>query len=55
MPCIKVKNKGWRIRKSKGGGLYPKIYGSLTACRKRVNQMEKHKDIKGNKYAKRSL
>lgn len=41
MPCIKVKG-GYKIRRSKGG-LYPKIYKSLNACKRRVVQMESHK------------
>lgn len=41
MPCIKVKS-GYKIRRSKGG-LYPKIYKSLKACKERVAQMEAHK------------
>ena len=44
MPCIKVKG-GYKIRRSKGG-LYPKIYKSLSACRARVVQMEAHKHMK---------
>jgi len=42
MPCIKVKS-GYRIRRS-GGGLYPKVYKSLKACKIRVAQMESYKD-----------
>ena len=38
MPCIKS-GKGYRIRRS-SGGLYPKVYPSLAACKKRVAQME---------------
>lgn len=41
MPCIKVRG-GYKIRRSKGG-LYPKVYKSLKACKKRVTQMEIHK------------
>ena len=41
MPCIKVK-KGYKIKRSKGG-LYPKIYKSLKACKARVKQMERYK------------
>ncbi len=41
MPCVKSKN-GWKIRRKKGG-LYPKVYKSLKACKKRVIQMETHK------------
>lgn len=44
MPCIKTKG-GWKIRKSKGG-LYPKVYKSLKACKVRVAQMEKYKHAK---------
>jgi len=44
MPCIKVKG-GWRIRRSKGG-LYPKIYKLLSACKRRVRQMEAFKHLK---------
>ena len=44
MPCIKAKG-GWKIRRSKGG-LYPKVYKSLSACQKRVGQMEEHKQKK---------
>lgn len=47
MPCIKVKG-GWRIRRSKGG-LYPKLYTSLKACKERVAQMERHKHMRGKK------
>jgi len=43
MPCIKVKG-GYRIRRSKGG-LYPKIYKSLSICQSRVVQMETHKKM----------
>lgn len=42
MPCIKQKSGGYKIRRSKGG-LYPKIYKSLKACKLRVAQMESHK------------
>ena len=41
MPCVKVKG-GYKIKRSKGG-LYPKVYKFLGACKKRVAQMEKHK------------
>jgi len=44
MPCIKCKG-GWKIRRS-ADGLYPKIYRSLAACKKRVVQMEMHKKKK---------
>lgn len=44
MPCIKTKS-GWKIRRSKGG-LYPKVYKSLAACKKRVAQMETFKSLR---------
>lgn len=43
MPCIRSKG-GYRIRRSKGG-LYPKVYKSLKACKKRVGQLERFKHI----------
>ena len=52
MPCIKQKKGGWKIKRSKGG-LYPKIYKSLGACKTRVAQMETHKNIKGRKKTKK--
>ena len=48
MPCIKQKKGGWKIRRSKGG-LYPKLYKSLSACKERVAQMERHKPKRGKK------
>ena len=44
MPCIKVKG-GYKIRRSKGG-LYPKIYKTLNACKVRVKQLETFKHLK---------
>lgn len=44
MPCIAQKGGGWKIRRSKGG-LYPKLYSTLGACKKRVAQMERGKTI----------
>lgn len=44
MPCIKVKG-GYKIKRSKGG-LYPKIYKTLKACKERVKQMEMFKSLK---------
>ena len=44
MPCVKS-GGGYRIRRSKGG-LYPKVYKSLSACKKRVAQLEKFKHMK---------
>jgi len=42
MPCIKVK-KGYRIKRGKGKGTYPKVYSSLKKCQIRVKQMERYK------------
>ncbi len=44
MPCVKVSG-GYKIRRSKGG-LYPKVYKTLAACKKRVKQMETFKHMK---------
>ena len=44
MPCVKTKS-GYKIRRS-AGGLYPKIYVSLRACKERAKQMEKFKRVK---------
>jgi len=44
MPCIKVSG-GYKIKRSKGG-LYPKVYKTLTACKRRVKQMEGFKHMK---------
>ena len=53
MPCIKSKG-GWRIRRS-AGGIYPKVYTNLAACKKRVVQMETFKHLRGKgKMSKRS-
>lgn len=51
MPCIKVKG-GYKIKRSKGG-LYPKVYKTLSACKKRVAQMEMFKSMKMKKKKKR--
>lgn len=41
MPCVRVRG-GYKIRRSKGG-VYPKIYPSLRACKIRVQQIKIHK------------
>jgi len=45
MPCIKIGKSGWKIQKMKGG-MYPKLYPDLSACKMRVSQMESHKKMK---------
>jgi len=43
MPCIRCKG-GYKIQRSKGG-LYPKIYPTLSSCKSRAGQMETFKHI----------
>jgi len=49
MPVIKV--NGYKIRRKKGG-LYPKVYRSRKAAKKRVAQMESFKHMRGSRSAR---
>lgn len=41
MTCVR-RRKGWKIR-LEDGRILPKIYKTLTACKNRISQMERHR------------
>ena len=49
MPVIKV--NGYKIRRKKGG-LYPKVYHSRKAAKKRVAQMETFKHMRRSRSSR---